>query len=100
MVCFTIIFRCQQYCQEEGYSFAGVTYGTKCFCGNEQPAPEYLLPESKCDLPCVHNGNEDPTKLPLEGEENATCGGRYLDTIDGVRQWVDAVNMYKISACL
>ena len=94
MVCFTIIFRCQQYCQEKGYSIAGVTYGTVCWCGNEQPAQEYLIPESKCDWPCVHNGN------PLPGEENAICGGRYLDTIDGVQQWVDALNMYEVSACL
>ena len=47
----------------KGYSFAGVQSRTQCFCGNNQPAPEFLAnQETECNMACP-------------GDNSAMCGG-------------------------
>ena len=52
---------CAQYCDTQGYSYAGTENGGQCFCGNElvQSEPQ---PSTDCDMPC-------------EGSASEKCGG-------------------------
>ena len=47
---------CMAACSD--YKFAGVQYGTQCFCGNDQPDPSLLRPD-QCTMTCPGNSNEN-----------------------------------------
>ena len=76
-----MIFRCQEYCNTEGYSHAGVQSGVQCFCGNEQPAQQFLATQqSECNVACP-------------GDKSIMCGGGWrmnvyrTATIAGIRNY-------------
>ena len=54
---------CIRRCKEldDGYLFAGVQFGSECFCGNEAPPDDTLVDQSKCDWKC-------------EGDDELVCG--------------------------
>ena len=58
---------CLRHCTETGYLYAGVQYGSECFCGNERPENDlrYDAPDTasvKCDKKC-------------SGDPSQKCGG-------------------------
>ena len=55
---------CIRRCKEvdDGYLFAGVQFGSECFCGNEPPPDDTLLDKSECDMKCT-------------GDNTSFCGG-------------------------
>ncbi|KAF9890518.1 hypothetical protein FE257_005923 [Aspergillus nanangensis] len=52
--------KCQQACKDGGYVYAGMEYGTQCFCGNS--IDNSGMPTSGCGLPCA-------------GDASQICGG-------------------------
>jgi hypothetical protein len=48
---------CLDYCEDKGYSFAGLEYGRECYCGNA--VDKSRLPVKgilgKCEMPCAGN---------------------------------------------
>lgn len=44
--------RCIQLCLQSGYPYAGVQYGTECFCGSDAPLSSAKLADSKCNMKC------------------------------------------------
>ena len=58
------IYRCQNYCNGEGYSYFGLQYRKHCFCGHALPAIEFLTDDSDCNMPC-------------DGDPNVMCGGAW-----------------------
>ena len=54
---------CVRRCKEldDGYLFAGVQFGSECFCGNEAPPDDTLADESECDWKC-------------KGDDQLVCG--------------------------
>ena len=53
---------CIKACSEGGYKFAGVQYGSQCFCGNTAPAATNKIANEDCDMKCP-------------GDSNYMCGG-------------------------
>uniref|UniRef100_A0AAY4BKH6 WSC domain-containing protein n=1 Tax=Denticeps clupeoides TaxID=299321 RepID=A0AAY4BKH6_9TELE len=51
---------CQDTCSESGYQFAGLEYGSECYCGNRIIGPR--MREDECNLDC-------------KGEKGSICGG-------------------------
>ncbi|WVW86538.1 hypothetical protein I302_108587 [Kwoniella bestiolae CBS 10118] len=51
---------CISICTGKGYSYAGLEYGTQCYCGNNLVKPTQVT--SGCDKPCA-------------GDNKAMCGG-------------------------
>ncbi|XP_016312851.1 WSC domain-containing protein 1-like [Sinocyclocheilus anshuiensis] len=51
---------CQDTCMESGYQFAGLEYGSECYCGNRITSAR--MKEEGCNLDC-------------KGEKGAICGG-------------------------
>ncbi|XP_062408873.1 sialate:O-sulfotransferase 1 [Sardina pilchardus] len=51
---------CQDTCSESGYQFAGLEYGSECYCGNRIAGPR--MREEECNLDC-------------KGEKGSICGG-------------------------
>uniref|UniRef100_A0A671KLY7 WSC domain-containing protein 1-like n=1 Tax=Sinocyclocheilus anshuiensis TaxID=1608454 RepID=A0A671KLY7_9TELE len=51
---------CQDTCTESGYQFAGLEYGSECYCGNRISSAR--MKEEECNLDC-------------KGEKGAICGG-------------------------
>uniref|UniRef100_A0A672MYD5 WSC domain containing 1 n=1 Tax=Sinocyclocheilus grahami TaxID=75366 RepID=A0A672MYD5_SINGR len=51
---------CQDTCTESGYQFAGLEYGSECYCGNRITSAR--MKEEGCNLDC-------------KGEKGAICGG-------------------------
>ncbi|XP_062873116.1 sialate:O-sulfotransferase 1 [Trichomycterus rosablanca] len=51
---------CQDTCTESGYQYAGVEYGSECYCGNRITGAQ--LKEEDCNLDC-------------KGEKGSICGG-------------------------
>ncbi|KAJ8414622.1 hypothetical protein AAFF_G00038240 [Aldrovandia affinis] len=51
---------CQDTCSESGYQFAGLEYGSECYCGNRITSAR--MREEECSLDC-------------RGERGAPCGG-------------------------
>lgn len=57
--------KCIQLCLQSGFLYAGVQYGSECFCGNlEPPAAAKLVDGAECSYACV-------------GEPEQTCGGYF-----------------------
>lgn len=57
-----IIEPCQGACQNAGYVFAGVEFGTECWCDNVIRGIGVSTSDSDCNMPCSGNTSE-------------TCGG-------------------------
>jgi glucan endo-1,3-alpha-glucosidase len=55
---------CQQTCADKGYSYAGVEYGTECYCSNSLPSTVKYDP-SLCTTPCT-------------GDSSINCGGPWV----------------------
>uniref|UniRef100_A0A673HKX5 WSC domain-containing protein 1-like n=1 Tax=Sinocyclocheilus rhinocerous TaxID=307959 RepID=A0A673HKX5_9TELE len=51
---------CQDTCTESGYQFAGLEYGSECYCGNRITSAR--MKEEGCNLDC-------------KGQKGAICGG-------------------------
>ncbi|XP_077489930.1 xylosyltransferase oxt isoform X1 [Amblyomma americanum] len=49
---------CVGLCLRLGFAWAGLQYGTECFCGREQPAANLTLPSRYCDMVCPANESE------------------------------------------
>lgn len=50
--------KCIAMCLQSGFPFAGVQYGTECFCGVGMPPSDCEIPEKMCDMKCSGNPNE------------------------------------------
>ncbi|CAG0922483.1 unnamed protein product [Notodromas monacha] len=55
---------CVSYCRLGGYVYAGVQYGTECWCGTHLSNNPVPLESSRCDMTC-------------SGDPTSTCGGFY-----------------------
>ncbi|KZT55639.1 WSC-domain-containing protein, partial [Calocera cornea HHB12733] len=56
---------CEQFCSSQGYIYAGVEYGSQCFCGNTLAnGAGGTTASSDCNMACAGNSAE-------------TCGGSY-----------------------
>ncbi|XP_076832916.1 WSC domain containing 1a [Brachyhypopomus gauderio] len=51
---------CQDTCTESGYQYAGLEYGSECYCGNHVTSAR--MKEEECNLDC-------------KGEKGSVCGG-------------------------
>lgn len=56
--------RCIDMCLQSGYEYAGVQYGSECFCGRVKPQDEFRLNDNYCNMECPLS--------PLE-----KCGGYF-----------------------
>lgn len=56
--------KCITMCLQSGFPFAGVQYGTECFCGANAPSPDLKIPDEKCDMKC-------------SGDPEEFCGGYF-----------------------
>jgi hypothetical protein len=54
------ISSCLNYCGSKGFAFAGLEYGSQCFCDDRNVAT--ALPAASCNMPC-------------SGGPSITCGG-------------------------
>ena len=85
--------KCIEFCDAQGYSWAGVEFGQECYCGyGLHPATQTA--DSDCDMPCVgspdqvcgaggrlnvfSNGSPEPTTAPSAGDY--TSLGCYTDS--------------------
>ncbi|KAG0653115.1 Xylobiase bxlB [Hyphodiscus hymeniophilus] len=55
---------CVDVCAGHGFAFAGVEYGTQCFCGHSIASTSSIVTTSQCNTPCRNNPAEN-------------CGGTY-----------------------
>ena len=55
---------CMKKCSDKGYTYAGVQYGSQCFCGNTPPPVDTLRPEAQCNRVCP-------------GDSKEKCGGTW-----------------------
>ncbi|CAH2981318.1 unnamed protein product [Chilo suppressalis] len=55
---------CLDICIQAGFPFAGVQYGSECFCGENRPSELAKIENNFCDMPC----SGDTTKI---------CGGYF-----------------------
>lgn len=46
---------CAQLCNSKGYSWAGVEYGSECYCSNAGTGSATLKADSECSKPCAAN---------------------------------------------
>lgn len=60
--------KCVQLCLQSGFPYAGVQYGSECFCGADLPPDAVKLPDSSCNMKCSGNLHE-------------VCGGYYAMNI-------------------
>ncbi|KAL1416708.1 hypothetical protein MTO96_027605 [Rhipicephalus appendiculatus] len=49
---------CVGLCLRLGFAWAGLQYGSECFCGKERPAANLTLPSRYCDMVCPANDSE------------------------------------------
>lgn len=54
----TTIESCTSYCVGQGFSIAGLEYGSQCFCGNALQSTALKIIESSCVMPCAGNSSE------------------------------------------
>jgi hypothetical protein len=62
---------CRSRCAANGKSYAGVQYGSECWCGNTNPAnasPPYALKTGECTMPC-------------SGNAAVACGGSWRNSV-------------------
>ncbi|CAG2252624.1 PLG [Mytilus edulis] len=59
--------KCQQFCGQKGFKYAGVEYGFECFCGNVL-RKDRKRKESDCKTPCA-------------GNKRQICGGTWRISI-------------------
>ncbi|MBJ6725035.1 WSC domain-containing protein [Geomesophilobacter sediminis] len=59
--------KCINFCRDEGFAFAGVQYGSQCFCGNRY-GKYGQLPDKKCKTACA-------------GDSDLDCGGTWANFI-------------------
>ncbi|VVC31413.1 Hypothetical protein CINCED_3A008702 [Cinara cedri] len=71
---------CLDLCLQSGFVYAGVEYGTECFCGNETPEWSSKLPDTFCDMQCP-------------GNQSQICGGHYTINVfkTGVSKFIARV---------
>lgn len=50
--------KCIGYCDQGGYSYAGVEYGRECRCDNYIHSPSNQTAESECNFPCAGASDE------------------------------------------
>lgn len=50
--------KCIGYCDQGGYSYAGVEYGRECRCDNYVHSPSNQTAESECNFPCAGANGE------------------------------------------
>ena len=43
--------------RDKGYVFAGVQFGSQCFCGHVAPPSDLIVEESQCKKKCSGDGN-------------------------------------------
>ena len=74
------VAKCLAICREQGFRWAGLEYGSECYCGRQEPALG-RLPEAKCDVACA-------------GDETEKCGGALAlsvyEHLGTTREGVDA----------
>ncbi|XP_037814712.1 xylosyltransferase oxt [Lucilia sericata] len=56
--------KCVQLCLQSGFPYAGVQYGSECFCGVDAPPVAAKLADSSCNMKC-------------SGDQHEICGGYY-----------------------
>ncbi|KJA18927.1 copper radical oxidase [Hypholoma sublateritium FD-334 SS-4] len=49
---------CISFCTADSWVFAGVEFGSQCFCGNDTLASATAAPASSCNEPCAGNAAE------------------------------------------
>lgn len=54
--------KCLVLCSYNGYQYAGLQYGTECWCGDTLDPNAQPIDQSVCSTPCAGNSSE-------------TCGG-------------------------
>lgn len=65
--------KCIEICLQSGFMYAGVQYGSECFCGNTPPPSTAQLADSSCTRRC-------PMEEEDEGQKSAAssvCGGYF-----------------------
>ncbi|ETN45874.1 uncharacterized protein HMPREF1541_00055 [Cyphellophora europaea CBS 101466] len=50
---------CVSLCYSKGYSWAGVEYGSECYCNNAGPGSAALKTDSECSKPCTGNAKQN-----------------------------------------
>lgn len=58
--------KCIEMCLQSGFIYAGVQYGSECFCGYSQPPSTVKLADSSCSMLC-----------PGPGSSGDVCGGYF-----------------------
>ncbi|KAJ5974962.1 hypothetical protein N7481_008669 [Penicillium waksmanii] len=49
---------CQSACEDAGFLYAGLEYGTQCFCGNAIMNSASSIDSSHCNVPCAQSASE------------------------------------------
>jgi len=65
---------CLKGCAAQGYTYAGLEFGSQCYCGNSFPSDK---------LPVAHDGSFSRCDMPCSGNNTQWCGGK------------SAMNLYK-----
>lgn len=60
--------KCVQLCLQSGFPYAGVQYGSECFCGTDVPPDSAKLSDSTCNMKC-------------SGSVQEVCGGYFAMNI-------------------
>jgi len=55
---------CVEKCKMHEYTYAGVQYGSECFCGHTPPEDDFVAQPEECDRTCP-------------GDSSLTCGGSW-----------------------
>ncbi|CAG9858898.1 unnamed protein product [Phyllotreta striolata] len=68
---------CTKLCLQSGFPYAGVQYGSECFCGADEPPQTSKVPDSSCNFKCP-------------GDVRSTCGGYYTMNVyhTGIKKFV------------
>ncbi|XP_049874059.1 xylosyltransferase oxt [Pectinophora gossypiella] len=59
---------CLDICVQAGFPYAGVQYGSECFCGENPPPPSAQTADDMCDMKCP-------------GDSSKICGGYFTMNI-------------------
>ena len=59
---------------DEGYAYAGVEFGSECFCGNEPPPEDTIVDQSECDWTC-------------HGDRELICGALWRMNVFETGEW-------------